>query len=142
MENKNEIKVGDSGYTISGGIVWPVWVIEIQRDYFTGQVERFPTISMYRIRQSLDNFWKTYEQAEQHLKQQQQNEQKEENTMPTIKPYYYCYVYGKTAPKVRHPDYESAEKEAKRLTETHGERVEILKVVATTVVDARVVKAE
>lgn len=144
MENKNEIKVGDFGYTISGGAIWSVLVIEVCETYFTGQIAGFPTIIMYRIRQTPDKFWKTRKEAKQYLKnlKEELEETKEENTMPTIKPYYYCYVYGKTAPKVRHPDYESAEKEAKRLTEAHGDRVEILKVVAATVVDARVVKAE
>lgn len=40
--------------------------------------------------------------------------------------FWYCYVYGGSAPRVRHTSLEEAMAEAKHITESQGAQVEIL----------------
>ena len=53
--------------------------------------------------------------------------------------FWYCYVYGGSAPRVRHTSLEEAMAEAKRITESQGKQVEILCCVGVTMVKSEIV---
>jgi hypothetical protein len=52
--------------------------------------------------------------------------------------FWYCYVYGDSAPRVRHPSLEDAMTEAKRITESQGKQVEILCCVGISKVKSEI----
>lgn len=151
MENK-KIKVGDRGYTIAKDfsavstgykkIVVKVLVLRTSERGYDAMVEEKGSHYGKQLFQTKDLFWKTKKEATKHLKEEETEENKPQQKEKGFKPYYYCYVYGNGMPKVRHPSYELAEAEAKRLTSAEGERVEICKVIALTEIAPKVVKAE
>lgn len=53
--------------------------------------------------------------------------------------YWYCYVYGDKAPRMRHKTVDDAIQEAIRITESQGKQVEILECVAISKVSAAIV---
>lgn len=61
----------------------------------------------------------------------------EKNSM--TEKYWYCYVYGDRAPRMRHKTVDDAIKEAIRITESQGKQVEILECVAISKVSAAIV---
>lgn len=54
----------------------------------------------------------------------------------TFKPYYYCYVFGKSGPTRRHATFAEAKAEAERLAVKENRYVEILKALAYSRVSA------
>ena len=144
MENK-KIKAGDRGYTVAKDartgykkIVVKVLVLRTSERGYDAMVEEKGSHYGKQLFQTKNLFWKTKKAAQKYLKDDEGGEQKEKS----FKPYYYCYVYGNGMPRVRHPSYELAEAEAKRLTSAEGKIVEICKVIAMTEVAPRIVKAE
>lgn len=150
MENK-KIKVGDTGYTVVRDmtacpgyekIVVRVHVLRVSEQTYDAMIIEKGNGLGNEVTQRTHWFWKTKKEAQKHLKDDEVEENKPQQKEKGFKPYYYCYVYGKGMPKVRHPSYELAEAEAKRLTSAEGERVEICKVIAMTEIAPKIIKAE